>query len=65
MENKITKEIELNDSISAPVYENDVIGKVVYKIDTKVICEIDILASKTVLKISFFEYIVKVIKNFF
>ena len=65
IENKISKEIELSEGVLAPVYENDVIGKVVYKIDSKIICEIDILASKTVLKITFFEYIVKVLKNFF
>ena len=64
-ENKITKEIILSDHLDAPVENNEVVGKVVYKIDGTIICEIEILSKNSVEKISFFEYIVKVIKNFF
>lgn len=64
-EDKITKEIHLSEVINAPISKNDVVGKVVYKIDGNMLCEIDILSSESVKKITFFEYIVKVIENFF
>lgn len=64
-ENKITKEIILSEHLDAPIQNNEVVGKIVYKIDGNVICEVEILSMNEVKKITFFEYLVKVIKNFF
>ncbi|MBQ7352971.1 MAG: D-alanyl-D-alanine carboxypeptidase [Clostridia bacterium] len=64
-ENKITKEIILSEHLNAPIQNNEVVGKIVYKIDGNILCEVEILSTNEVERITFFEYLVKVIKNFF
>lgn len=62
---KIEKEIKLGNYILAPVKKNEVVGKITYKLDGNVIGESDIICSETVNKITFWEYLIKVLKNLF
>jgi D-alanyl-D-alanine carboxypeptidase (penicillin-binding protein 5/6) len=64
-ENNITKEILLEEHIKAPVRENEVIGKIVYKSNGEIIAQSKIIACETVEKLSFWGYIIKIIKNLF
>ena len=64
-ENCIEKEIQLNEYLVAPIKKNEVVGKVIYKLDGQIIEESDIFSCETVNKITFFEYLVKVLKNLF
>lgn len=63
VKDKIFKEILLPDSISAPVKKGEKIGKVVYKIDDKIIGENPIFAESDVEKIDFWHYFVKGFEN--
>ncbi len=62
---KIEKEIQIEEYILAPVKKNEVIGKIIYKLDGQTIGESNIISSETVDKISFFEYFIRVLKNLF
>ncbi len=64
-ENKIEKEIILNDYLVAPIKKNEKVGKIVYKINDEIIAESDIISTETVEKMTFFQYFVKVLKNLF
>ncbi len=64
-ESKIQKEVQLNDYIVAPVKKNEVIGKIIYKLDGEIIGESEIISLETVNKITFFEYVLKILKNIF
>ncbi|MBQ8545870.1 MAG: D-alanyl-D-alanine carboxypeptidase [Clostridia bacterium] len=64
-EARIEKEIQLNDYLVAPIKKNEVVGKIIYKLDGQIIQECDIISSETVNKITFFEYLLKVLKNLF
>lgn len=63
--NKVEKEIQLNEYLIAPVKKNEVVGKVIYKIDGVSIGESEIICQETVDKISFFKYLLKILKNIF
>lgn len=63
--NKVEKEIQLNEYLIAPVKKNEVVGKVIYKIDGVSIGESKIICQETVDKISFFKYLLKILKNIF
>ncbi len=62
---KIEREVQLNEYLVAPIKKNEVIGKTVYKLNGEIVGESDIIALETVNKISFFHYLLKVIKNLF
>ena len=64
-ENKIEKEIILNDYLVAPIKKNEKVGKIVYKINDEIIAESDIISTETVEKMTFFQYFVKVLMNLF
>lgn len=64
-ENTITKEILLEEYLNAPIRENEEIGKVIYKSNGEIIAESKIFACETVEKLSFWGYIIKIIKNLF
>lgn len=53
----ITREVEYLDSLSAPITEGDVLGQLVYKYDGNVIGTVDILASESVKKAGYGDYI--------
>ncbi len=62
---KIKKEIELPENVTAPIKDGQYIGKVKYILNGKIIDEREIISSEAVEKITFFEYVVKIFKNFF
>ena len=62
---KIEKEFQIENYILAPVKKNEVIGKIIYKLDGEIIGESNIVSLETVDKISFFEYFIRVLKNLF
>lgn len=53
----ITRETEYLDSPSAPINEGDVLGQLIYKYDGKPIGAVDILASESVKKAGYGDYI--------
>lgn len=53
-EKNITYSLELLNEIKAPIKENDVVGKLIYKSGDEVIAEYEIKASENIEKISFF-----------
>ena len=57
-------EIQLAESVTAPVYEGDVIGKIVYKSKDLVIAEADITAGETISKMTFFGLLKKALSNY-
>lgn len=63
--NKIEKEIVLEEFISAPIKKNEEIGKIIYKIDGEIIGESLIISQETVNRITFIEYLLKILKNIF
>ena len=56
--------IETENVLNAPVYDNQVIGKLVLKIGNKEIEKIDIISEKDILKKTYFDYFKDLIKNF-
>ena len=63
-ENKIEKEIILNESVVAPIKENDVVGKIIYKVNGQVIAEGDILALESSERLTFWHFFLKNVTNF-
>ena len=61
---ELTSEITINENISAPVSENDVIGKIEYFLDGEKIAEENIYSSESVDRISYFGYLLKIFKKF-
>ena len=53
-ENEIQSEIELAESVEAPVEEGQALGKIVYKLDGETLAEYPILSAAPVEKLSFF-----------
>lgn len=64
-EKRIEKEVQLAEYLVAPVLKNEVVGKVIYKIDGEIVGESNIICQESVEKISFFEYLFKILKNIF
>lgn len=60
---KITVEEVIFENLSAPIKLNEKVGEVIYKIDGKEIGKADILACETVERLSFWNYLLKIIKN--
>lgn len=60
----INVEIYIEDELNAPVYDNQVIGKLVLKIENKEIAKIDIISEKDILKKTYFDYFKDLVKNF-
>lgn len=61
---KVTKEINIKNSIEAPVKKGDRVGEVKYLLDGKEIGKISIIAKKSVEKAGFFDYLYKVFRLF-
>lgn len=64
-EKSITKNIKLKEDINAPVKKGDVIGKVEYIKDQKVIKEENIICSETIEKITVLDMYKKMLKRLF
>ena len=62
---KMQKNIELPESIVAPIKKGDKIGSVVLSIDGKTVGNIDIISCNEVKKIVFWELLGRIIKGFF
>ena len=60
----IKVEIEVEDTLYAPVYENQIIGKLTLKIENKEIIKIDIISDKEILKKSYYDYFIELLTNF-
>ena len=64
-ESKIEKEIVLDSYLTAPVKKNEIVGKILYKLNGEVVGESNIISTQTIDKLSFFGYVAKILKNFF
>ena len=62
---KINKEIEILESINAPIKKGDIIGKVKYISGGEMIGENNIYCSENIEKITFWEYFIRMLKNFY
>ncbi len=49
----ITHEIKINENISAPVKQNDVLGTINYYLDNELICSTNLVAEKDISKMNF------------
>ncbi|MBQ7226520.1 MAG: D-alanyl-D-alanine carboxypeptidase [Clostridia bacterium] len=61
---KITSETKLPEYLNAPIKSGEAVGKIVYKLDGKIIGEMPIIAYESVKEITFFELFGKVFENF-
>lgn len=61
----ITQTITLNDKISAPISQGDIIGEASYCIDNEIIEKVNLVASESVNKLSIFNEIVFVFTRWF
>ncbi len=60
---RITRRIELPDSLSAPVSRGDTVGRVVYEVDGRTVGQAPILACEDVGKISFWQLFLRLLQN--
>ncbi len=60
----ITKKVTIEESVSAPVKENDKVGEVTYQLGGKTIGKVDIVAAENVDKASFKDYFKAAVKKF-
>ncbi len=61
---EIEKKITLNDDIKAPLKEGDTVGKIQYTLDGELLHEANILASENVERITYFDIITRIFKEF-
>lgn len=61
----ITKKIQWNERVEAPVNKGDIVGKIIYSYEDKVIGEVPICAIEQVEKAGFGDYYIKIVKQFF
>ena len=64
-EASITQTITLNDKISAPISQGDIIGEASYSLDDEIIAKVNLVASESVNKLSIFNEIVFVFSRWF
>lgn len=60
----ITKKLKMKKSLEAPVKKGTVVGSLVYEMNGKEIGKLDIIASKTIKKAGFADYLKKVLSRF-
>ena len=63
--NKITTNISIPNSISAPVIKNQKIGEVTYSIDGNIIAKVNVIANEDIKRLNYINMSSKVIKNWF
>lgn len=62
-ENQISQSIEINDKIDAPLKKGDIVGKVVFSLDSKELTSINLISNSDVDKINIFTMTKKTIYN--
>ena len=60
-ENQISQSIEINDKIDAPLKKGDIVGKVVFSLDSTELCSTNLVTSCSINKISLFTMSKKII----
>ncbi len=63
--NKVTYEINLPDSLEAPIYEGQKIGEVIYYIDGIQNSTVNLIAKNTIKKLSFSNMLTYTLKKWF
>lgn len=63
--NKLKTKIEYSTNLDAPVYKNQVVGKIQYYVGDNLIKTEDIICLEGVSRLTFFEYFLKIFKNIF
>lgn len=63
-ENKIAYETTINESVTAPIKKGDVVGIINYKLNEEIIGKSDIYCIENIEKLSFWEYVFKILNNF-
>lgn len=61
---KIETVIDLPESLAAPIQKGDVVGKITYMLDGEALGSVDITASVDVPKITYYELLIRIIKEF-
>lgn len=61
-DNQILKHIEWEERINAPVNKGDIIGKIIYELNGKIIGEVPLLAIETIDKATFIDYFYEIIQ---
>ena len=61
----ITQEINIPDTISAPVKSGQIVGEVIFKLDNQELARINIITKKEVNKISFFNNSSYIVEKWF
>jgi len=56
--------VELVESVKAPIGKADVVGKVIVTEDGKVVAEIDVVTNEDIKAMTYFDAVKKVVKNF-
>lgn len=59
----ITEEIIANENIEAPILEGDILGEIIFKLDDEIIAKTNLIASKSIPKLSLFNMCSSVISN--
>ena len=57
--------INLNENITAPIFKNDILGTISYKIDNEVILEVNLVAEKDIPKKSFSNFFKELTNSYF
>ena len=60
---EIEREYSIPESLSSPIQKGEAVGKVIYRIGDRVLCEAEIYAGESVEVISFFEILLRIIKK--
>lgn len=61
----ITKEVQIYESVTAPIHENDKVGEVTYSMNGKKIGTVDVVAAENVEKAKYKDYFNQALKKFF
>ena len=61
---KITKRIDLPESVRSPIFEGDILGKIVYEYDGEEIGTVDICAAESIPSISFWGMFTRILQGF-
>jgi len=61
----ITKKVEIFESVTAPIHENDKVGEITYQMNGKKIGTVDVVAANDVGKAKYKDYFNRALKKFF
>lgn len=61
----ITKEVAINESVTAPIMENDKVGEVTYLMNGKKIGTVDIVAAESIAEAGFFDFFKRALGKLF